>query len=460
MVALRILYALLVVALPVAVMTTGTPAASKTKDPATPARSSGAAERIAAVVNEEIITLSDLNARMRLALLSSNLPDNAEARQRLQTQVLRSLVDEALQLQEASRLNITVTDDDVSKGLARIAEQNRMGKGDLERLLASRNVPMSTLRSQVKSSVAWGKVIQKRLRPTVQIGEDEIDAALERIKANIGKPEYLVAEIFLAVDTPAQEEPVRRAAERLLEQLRNGAPFAPVARQFSQSPGAANGGDLGWVQQGQLPEELDKAVRETRPGQVSRPVRGASGYHILMVRSQRTVGGGGVPSEDSGADVAGAAPDITVHAKQGLLPPGATQAKIEEVQRLIKGCKGVEARMREVGGDAGDAGRVKLNALQPAIARMLATQPIGVFGPPTKGKQGEIRMIMVCERSEAPPKPAKPTPPPAPAPTKTDNKGLPPREEIMAMLGSDRLEMLARRYLRDLRRAAFIETRL
>jgi peptidyl-prolyl cis-trans isomerase SurA len=251
-----------------------------------PARST---EGIAAVVNDDIISMSDLTARLQLALVSSGLPNTPETRQRLTPQVLRSLVDERLQLQEASRANVSVTDKEINEAFGKVAEQNHMQRDQLEKMLSSQGVPRSTLESQIRSTLAWGKLVQRRLRPSIEIGQEEIDQVIQRIQANAGKPEYLAAEIFLAVDSPEREDDVRRLADRLYEQIGQGASFPAVARQFSQSAGATNGGDLGWVQQGQLPEELDKALQQLRPGQATRPIRSITGYHILMLRDERAV---------------------------------------------------------------------------------------------------------------------------------------------------------------------------
>jgi peptidyl-prolyl cis-trans isomerase SurA len=249
-------------------------------------------EGIAAVVNDDIISMSDLTARLQLAMVSSGLPNTPETRQRLTPQVLRGLVDERLQLQEATRANMAVTAKEIDEAFGRVAEQNHMQRDQLEKMLASQGVPRSTLESQIRATIAWGKLVQRRLRPSIEIGQEEIDAVIQRIQANAGKPEYLAAEIFLAVDTPEREDEVRRLADRLYEQIGQGASFTAVARQFSQSAGATNGGDLGWVQQGQLPDELDTALRQLRPGQATRPIRSVTGYHILLLRDQRTVAGG------------------------------------------------------------------------------------------------------------------------------------------------------------------------
>ncbi|WP_245986947.1 peptidylprolyl isomerase [Azospirillum thermophilum] len=282
-----------VLALPAAAQTSKVPggAASKAQSGAAPGGVPAAG--IAAVVNDEVISVSDVNARIRLALVSNGAAENPETRQRLAPQVLRQLIDERLQLQEAKRNGVTVSQADIDEAIKRIGEQNRMSRQQVEGMLKAQGVPVTTLQEQVRALLAWQRVMQRRMRQEIAIGEDEIDAAMERAKANIGKPEYLVAEIFLAVDTPDQDDDVRRTADRLVEEIRRGGNFAALARQFSQSAGAASGGDLGWVRSGELSNELDRSLATMRPGQLSAPVRTATGYHILLVRGQRAYGSGG-----------------------------------------------------------------------------------------------------------------------------------------------------------------------
>lgn len=238
---LRAVRSAFAVATACALLAAGAPAAAQTRAPNAPnspaAGTQGPAERIAAVVNDEVISLSDVHARIRLALLNAGAQDSAETRQRLTPQVLRQLIDERLQLQEAKRLGVSVPSKEIDEAIGRIAEQNRMGRPQLEAMLKAQNVPVSTLREQVRALLSWQRVMQRRIRQEVVIGDEEIDAVMQRIKANIGKPEYLVAEIFLAVDSPDQDEEVRRNAERLVEEVRRGGNFAALARQFSQSAG-------------------------------------------------------------------------------------------------------------------------------------------------------------------------------------------------------------------------------
>src|ERR1700737_4858999 len=215
--------------------------------PGQPAPDQGAETRIAAVVNDEVISVADVRSRLRMVMLSSNLTDSPETRQRIAAQVLRTIVDEKLQVQEAKRQNISATDEEINKALAQIEKQNNLKPGQLGEVLKARGIERSVLVDQLTASIVWAKLVRRLVSQTNMVSDDEIDYALKRAKETANEPQSRVAEIFLAVDNPQQEEEVRRLAERLTEQMKQGARFSAVAQQFSQSPTAAGGGDIGWV---------------------------------------------------------------------------------------------------------------------------------------------------------------------------------------------------------------------
>lgn len=437
--------------------------------PAKPAATAGQGERIAAVVNQDAVTTSDVEARLRLALLGSGLPDNADVRQRLRPQAVRQLIDERLQLQEAKRMGVTISPAEIDSGIERLAQQNGTSKTGLMSMLSGRGVPVSTMRKQIEATIAWQRVLQRRIRQDIAVGREEVDAAYERLKADIGKPEYLVAEIFLAVDRPSQDAEVQRLAQRLSDDLRRGGNFVAVARQFSQSAGAANGGDMGWVRSGDLRNELDAALRSLRPGQLSQPIRSADGYHILLVRAQRAVGSRTVVQAPPPRPRAQPRPDLakaTVNMRQLMFPAAANtdearaaaKAQAEAARKTIKGCGDFQSRAQALGqSDTYDMGTLKLKDMQSGLANMAASLPVGQPSPVLSGPGGAL-LLIVCKRDMPmiePPPEAAPPPPPQPV----ADARLPSREEVEADIINQRAESLSRRYLRDLRRAAFIEIR-
>ena len=253
---------------------------------------------IAAVVNDEVITGLDLAVRTRMAMLSAQLPDTPEMRNRAARQVLRAMIDERLMLQEAARQNITVQQSELDAELSKLAERNGVTLDQFGPYLQQNGVLLEPLADQLRASLAWTKLVNRQLRPRAVVSEEDIDEVLRQAEANKGQPQRRVSEIFLAVGQTAEEEEVRRGAERLIEQIRSGAPFSAIAAQFSESATAAVGGDVGWVLPGQLPPEVDEALQSMSEGEIAGPIRAAGGYYILQLRGQRSISDDAQPDRE------------------------------------------------------------------------------------------------------------------------------------------------------------------
>jgi peptidyl-prolyl cis-trans isomerase SurA len=394
--------------------------------------------RIAAVVNDEVISVADVQSRLRMVMLSSNLTDSPETRQRVAAQVLRTIVDEKLQMQEAKRQNVTATAEEINKALGQIEKQNNMQPGQLEQVLKARGIERSALVDQLTASIVWSKLVRRLVSQTNVVSDEEIDYALKRAKETANEPQSRVAEIFLAVDNPQQEDDVRRLAERLTEQMRQGARFSAVAQQFSQSATAAVGGDIGWVRAEQLGPELGKAVAQMRPGELSPPIRTGSGYYLLLVLDRRT--GRAAGPEDS-----------LLHLVQIVfpLPPQASdamrRAAIAEAQSAKTTAKNCEELLK-IGKEKGSSqlsseGRLRADQVAPAMRSIVLGLGVGQASQPIVQKNG-VGVIMMCEKAA----PSAPT--------------VPSRDDIAETLMRQRLDTLARRYMRDLRRTAFVDVRV
>ena len=398
-----------------------------------------AVQRIAAIVNDELITAYDLESRMKLVILSTRLPNTVEVRRRIGSQVLRTLIDERLQLQEAKRRNISVSKRDLRRAKLTIEKQNKLPKDGLEKMLQQSNVPLEAMESQLRAGIAWSKLVGRRLRPRITIGEDEIDEALDRIKSRQGQTEYWLAEILLAVDGPEEEDNVRRTADRIRSQIENGANFAAIARQFSQSATAAVGGDLGWIHEAELSDTLKNVVPKLRRGVISQPIKTVTGYRLLTLRGSRKI-----------AETAGKTE--TVDLRQIFLPfpgsatPGDIEAQIDlakTVRDTVTGCNDFDLLAREIRSPRPpNLGRFALKDLSPAIRAVVQNISAGKISDPVK-MPGGVLVLMVCSREGG----------------KGEIK-LPERDAIADRLMQDRLSLMSRRYLRDIRLSAVIDIRV
>lgn len=241
--------------------------------------------RIVAVVNSEAITSQDLADRIRLSIASAGLPDTADTQRRLAPQVLRGLIDERLQLQEARRLELQASEAEIERTLAAVAERNRLDVPGLERALRGMGIDPAVYRQQVAAQIAWSKLVERELRPRVSVARELIE---QELAAGQGADEeLLLSEILLPVYAPDQEAAVIAEAEGLLQSIRGDTDFAALARQISAAPSASEGGDLGWVRLGNLRPEFRASLASLAKGRVSAPLRSPQGVHLVLVRDRR-----------------------------------------------------------------------------------------------------------------------------------------------------------------------------
>jgi peptidyl-prolyl cis-trans isomerase SurA len=395
-------------------------------------------DRIAAVVNDEIISIRDLEARLKLAITVSGLPDNIENRRRAVPQVLRKMVDERLQAQEANRLKVGASSEDVARGLANIENQNRMPPGSLLPSLSKAGVDPDAIKDQVKADIVWVRLIMRSLQPTIRVGEDEVTERIETLRQQFGQPEFHLAEIFLPVESPRQEEEAKRLGERLIEQLRAGAPFQALARQFSQSGSAAGGGVLGWLTAAALEDDLRETVVRLEKGQVSSLVRTSAGYAIMALIDKRITG------ENATSNTKFSLAQVYFPIPQTGGPPvQQLAAKASEITAPLKSCREMEDLGRKLNSPRSTRrDDLLLSVLPQNEQQIVVSLPINKASVPINVGDA-LLVMMVCSREES-----------------TVKGGLPTRDVMRRTIEDERLEMMARRYMRDLRRAAFIDYRL
>jgi peptidyl-prolyl cis-trans isomerase SurA len=257
---------------------------------------SGLSEAVVASVNDEIISTYDVLQRMRLLIVTSGIQPTEQNIPEIQSEALRSLVDERLELQELQRegkqqkFNLIASDSEVDDEIADIARGNNSTPNALLAQLSAQGVAPETFRQQLRAEISWRGWIRGRYGSRVTIGEDQIKAYQIRVQAESGRPQYQISEVFIDASRAGGMQQAMSGANQLIGELQKGAPFAAVARQFSTSPSAANGGDVGWISPGEMPAEVDQALDQMRAGQLSAPIAVKDGVYILYLRDRRAGG--------------------------------------------------------------------------------------------------------------------------------------------------------------------------
>lgn len=391
---------------------------------------------IAAVVNDEVISAFDLEERIDLVVFSANLPRTEDTRRRLRPQVLRTLIDESLQKQAAREIGVQITNDDIDAGIETIAARNNLSGASLAARLQASGIDPSTLRNQVLAALAWNRFVDARLLRTVDVSDQDVDEAVAELQSERGTETYLISEIVLPIDNPADAPEVMAAADRLVRQIRGGASFAALARQFSAGATASEGGEVGWVRPRQMPAEIAAILPALQKGQVSDPVQTPTGVTVVALRDTRVLG---QASTDA----------ITVELAQVLIPLGrnaaagdveAARAAAEALRPTIGGCADVDAAAaRQPGAQASQLGTLALGDLPADFSQAIAPLAVGSVAPPVRTAAG-MHLLVVCSRSR-------------PAGDAVD------RDSVRNAILNRKLNQRAQGHLRDLRRDAIIDLR-
>lgn len=406
---------------------------------------------VAAIVNDSVVSDYDLNQRISLFLATSGQQPPPDKMAQIRTQVLKQLETERIQLLEAQKKNISVSAADVDKAIDNILKENNLKKEQLDEMLTRGGVAMATLRSQIAVGIAWSKTVQDQYGDRINITSQDVNDELKRIAEGASKPHFLVAEIFLAVDNPEQDEKVKKDAEGLIAQIQQGAPFTAVARQFSQNPTAAQGGDIGVVHEGQLAPELNNALVKLKSGEISPPIRSTGGYYILLLRERQE--GMGTKLPDPKTLVTNATPEGTLPLSRILLPTGDKPDKqlLENAMKAasmlhdrIESCEMAAKVPQAVQGAVFmNLGTMKLTDLSQQMQTALAKTGPGEVTEPFQSQAG-IELIVRCDK----------------APPKITVFKMPSREQVENQLFEEQITTLSRQYMRNLRRTANVETKI
>ncbi|HVF82869.1 MAG TPA: peptidylprolyl isomerase [Sphingomicrobium sp.] len=392
--------------------------------------------KASAIVNGTVITQTDIDQRLALLAISQGGQIPKEEVERLRVQVLRNLIDETLQVQAAKAAEISVADADIDRTITRIAGGLKQTPEQMTSFLKANGSSIRSMRRQIEGEIAWQRLQRAKIESRVSVGDEEVKAVIDRMNAAKGTEEFRVGEIFLTA-SPANQAEVLANARKIVAALQGGASFAGYARQFSEASTAAVGGDLGWVKPEQLPETLSNVVRQMGPGQLSQPIPVQGGFSILAVQDSRKI----LTADPRNAE-------LSLKQVSIAFPAGTTRAAAEPVlarfasaAQNVGGCGGADKLAADFKGEVVTSDGVKLRELPPALQQMMLPMQVGQATRPF-GSLGEgVRVLVICGRDEG------------------GASEAPSTDQVFAQLTEERVDRIARRYLRDLRRDAVIDFR-
>ncbi len=395
-----------------------------------------AVRKATAIVNGDIITGTDVDQRLALIVLANGGEVPADELQRLSAQVLRNLVDETLQIQAAKTQDIKVEQREIDQYYTQYSRNFSKSPKEFADYLKAHGSSERSIKRQIEGEIAWTRVQNREIRPFVNVSDDEVKSIIERLKAAKGTEEFKIAEIFLSA-TPETAPETQANAQRIVDQIRQGASFLAYARQFSEASTAAVGGDLGWVRAGQLPEPLAQAAQQMQVGQVSSPIPVAGGFSIIAVQDKRQV------LMKDPRDAVLSLKQVSVHfAKETTRAQAAPLVEqLAKTGQTMGGCGGADQAAAKIGADVVQSDAVKVRDLPPALQDMLLKLNIGESTTPFGSFEEGVRILVLCGRDEA-----------------ETNDG-PSFDQVYAQLDEERTNRRARRYLRDLRRDAVVDYR-
>jgi peptidyl-prolyl cis-trans isomerase SurA len=405
----------------------------------------GTADYIVALVNSEPVTNNEV--RQRLVRVEQQLAQQGGAmppREQLARQVLEQIINERIQIQQATELGITVSEADVTQAEQSIAAQNQLSPEQFRRRLASEGMDINRLRSDLRNQILLQRVRERQVDSRVRVTEADIDDFIREQQGSdvLANLELNLAHILFIVAEGASPERIKELqdkAQGVAQRARAGGDFAQLAREFSDAPERVNGGQFGMRAAERLPSLFVDATRSLNVGAIAGPLRSPAGFHILKVLDKRQAG----------------MPDVNVtqtRARHILLRPDGQLSQADAVarlngwrQQLVGGQGSFEALAREHSQDGsasqgGDLGWAGPGQFVPEFEQAMNSLRPGEISPPLVSRFG-VHLIKVEERRQ------------------TTLSGREQREIVRGLVREKKTDDALRAWGQDVRGRAFIEYR-
>lgn len=390
-----------------------------------------------AIVNDVVLTGTDVDQRVNLIIAANNLKFGEAELTQLRTQVLGSLIDETLQLQESKTADVKIDQAEVDQRFALIAKNFGKSAAEMRSFLRNAGSSERSLRRQIEADLAWNRYLRRKMVPFINVGDAEVKAILEDLKAQKGATEFRVKEIYLPATPDTQAQVVAQIRE-LMQAIQQGKrSFEDTAVAYSRATTAAVGGDLGWVKGNALPESLAQAANEMSVNQLAGPIEAPGGYSILYLVDKRQV------LTADARDSVLSLRQVSINFPKGIAEADASArvAAFASAAKTIRGCGDVKKVAASIGAEVVDNDAVKVRDLPALLQQMVLSLNIGESTQPFGSPDDGVRALVLCGRQEA------------------QNDGLPSVEQVRNQMEQHAVNLRADHKLRDLRRDAIVEYR-
>lgn len=388
-----------------------------------------AAVRIVATVGEEVITSTDLTERVALVMAMNDIPASPANIQKVTPRVVQSLIDETLQLQEAKRSSITVSDEELAEAIKGIGVRGQ--NKSMQDLIRERGLSMRTLEQQIRAQLAWKKLVQRKLRRNVSISQDELERAQLAAANAPAEEEFRIQALEFPVGNAQAATSVEKQVEDVLIELKSGAEMAAIAaREMPQS--GVRYSQPNWVPESQLPPALQQTLRGLKAGELTPPLRSGRAIQLLQMMERR-----GAPKLDDTTEYALkqitiAVPETRDKASLSTLRNVATSLRADPGDCLSEAVPETALPVQV------NFVRTRVGALSPQQRSIVSHLEVGEVSEPLLGPDA-LRLVVMCEKIE-------------PA-----GGALPDADKIRQQLFAEKLELEAEKHLRNLRRDASID---
>ncbi len=241
-----------------------------------PVKLFGNGVKIVALVNGEIISTDDLQNRINAFVMNTQIPLNEQTKDLIIHRTLQAAIDEKLKIQDAEKNGITITEKDIDNSVRFFEKTNKIPHGQLKNILKEAGVSEDVFREQMKSDLAWVRLVRKKTLAEGELTQKELEEAQAAAVKDLNTPKYMVSEILIKKNNA-------KNLNDLVANLRQDPRFELYAMQFSEAPSAAGGGKLGWINKERLIAPLSSALGKMKPGDVSSPINVNGDYYILKL---------------------------------------------------------------------------------------------------------------------------------------------------------------------------------